>query len=122
MGCAIIGAIACGVMPGFAGAGWSLLMWLLLTLAVLDWRHFWLPDALTLPLAFLGLTAGLWVTDPSLPDRLIGAAGGLLSYIGRREAGRAWDWATPNFWARLAHGSAGKPCPSSCCWALAWAC
>jgi leader peptidase (prepilin peptidase) / N-methyltransferase len=78
MGCAIIGAIACGVMPGFAGAGWSLLMWLLLTLAVLDWRHFWLPDALTLPLAFLGLTAGLWVTDPSLPDRLIGAAGGYL--------------------------------------------
>lgn len=75
-GCAIVGALACGMLPGLAGAGWALLGWLLLTLAVLDWRHFWLPDALTLPLAFLGLTLGLWVTDLTLPDRLIGAAGG----------------------------------------------
>lgn len=76
VGCAIIGALACGSVPGLAGAGWALLGWLLLTLAVLDWRHFWLPDALTLPLAFLGLTLGLWVTDAALSDRLIGAAAG----------------------------------------------
>lgn len=75
-GCAIIGALACGSAPGPAGAGWALFGWLLLTLAVLDWRHFWLPDALTLPLVFLGLTLGLWVTDAALPDRMIGAAGG----------------------------------------------
>ncbi|MCK0531125.1 prepilin peptidase [Sphingobium agri] len=75
-GCAVIGALACGASPGLAGAGWALFGWLLLTLAVLDWRHFWLPDALTLPLAFLGLTLGLWVTDVTLADRLIGAAGG----------------------------------------------
>ena len=31
--------------------GWTLLGWILLTLAILDWRHFWLPDALTMPLA-----------------------------------------------------------------------
>lgn len=74
--CAVIGALACGAAPGLTGAGWALLGWLLLTLAVLDWRHFWLPDALTLPLAFLGLTLGLWVTDVTLVDRLIGAAAG----------------------------------------------
>lgn len=77
-GCAIIGALALGFAPGLDGAGFALLGWLLLVLAVLDWRHFWLPDALTLPLAFLGLTAGLWVTGPSLVDRVIGAAAGYL--------------------------------------------
>ena len=74
--CAVIGALACGLVPGLAGAGWALLGWLLLTLALLDWRHFWLPDALTLPLAFLGLTLGLWVTDAALSARVIGAAAG----------------------------------------------
>jgi leader peptidase (prepilin peptidase)/N-methyltransferase len=80
-GCAIVGALACGVAPGLAGAGWALLGWLLLTLAVLDWRHFWLPDALTLPLIFLGLTLGLWVTDVTLTSRLIGAAGGYAALL-----------------------------------------
>ena len=75
-GCAIIGALAAGFMPGLDGAGWALLGWLLLTLAVLDWRHFWLPDALTLPMAFLGFTIGLWATDATLTDRFIGAGAG----------------------------------------------
>lgn len=73
-GCAVIGALAIGGMPDVGGIGWALLGWLLLTLAILDWRHFWLPDALTLPLAFLGLTIGLWATDVVLMDRIIGAA------------------------------------------------
>lgn len=72
-GCALIGALALGLMPGPGGVGWAVLGWLLLTLAVLDWRHFWLPDALTLPLAFLGLTLGLWTNDVMLLDRIIGA-------------------------------------------------
>lgn len=72
-GCAIIGALAIGGMPDIGGIGWALLGWTLLTLAILDWRHFWLPDALTLPLAFLGLTIGLWATDVILIDRIIGA-------------------------------------------------
>jgi leader peptidase (prepilin peptidase)/N-methyltransferase len=75
-GCAVIAALALGFAPDVAGAGWALLGWLLLTLAVLDWRHFWLPDALTLPLAFLGMTLGQWVTDVALADRAIGAAAG----------------------------------------------
>nr|WP_208404901.1 A24 family peptidase [Sphingobium vermicomposti] len=80
-GCAIIGALALGFAPGLVGAGWALFGWLLLVLAVLDWRHFWLPDALTLPLAFLGLTVGLWITDPLLTDRLIGAGAGYFSLL-----------------------------------------
>lgn len=75
-GCAVIGALAMGMMPGLNGAAWSLLGWFLLTLAVLDRRHFWLPDALTFPLAFLGLTAGLWATDVTITDRAIGAVAG----------------------------------------------
>jgi leader peptidase (prepilin peptidase)/N-methyltransferase len=72
-GCAIIGALAIGGLPDLGGIAWALLGWLLLTLALLDWRHFWLPDALTLPLAFLGFTAGMWATDVILTDRIIGA-------------------------------------------------
>lgn len=75
-GCALIGALAIGGMPDLGGIGWAVLGWMLLTLAVLDWRHFWLPDALTLPLAFLGLTLGMWATDVVLMDRIIGAAVG----------------------------------------------
>src|SRR3546814_2390130 len=62
--------------------GWALLGWMLLTLAILDWRHFWLPDALTLPLAFLGLTIGLWSTDVALIDRIIGAVAGYGALLG----------------------------------------
>lgn len=75
-GCAIIGALAFGFAPDPGGAGWALFGWLLLTLAVLDKRHFWLPDALTLPLAFLGFTIGLWTTGAVMADRVIGAVAG----------------------------------------------
>lgn len=74
--CAFIGALALGMMPDIGGIGWALFGWLLLMLAVLDWRHFWLPDAMTLPLAFFGLTIGLWSTDAMLADRVIGAVAG----------------------------------------------
>lgn len=75
-GCAVIGGVAGAFLPDIGGVGWALLGWLLLTLAVLDWRHFWLPDALTLPLAFLGLTIGLWTTDTAMMDRIVGAVAG----------------------------------------------
>ncbi|KEQ55365.1 Type 4 prepilin-like proteins leader peptide-processing enzyme [Sphingobium chlorophenolicum] len=80
-GCAIIGALALGFAPDLGGVGWALLGWLLLTLAVLDKRHFWLPDALTLPLAFLGLTIGLWTTNANMTDRIIGAVIGYLALL-----------------------------------------
>lgn len=80
-GCAIIGALALGFAPDLGGIGWALLGWLLLTLAVLDKRHFWLPDALTLPLAFLGFTIGLWTTDTAMADRVMGAVVGYLALL-----------------------------------------
>jgi leader peptidase (prepilin peptidase)/N-methyltransferase len=79
--CAIIGALGIGGSPDLGGVAWALLGWLLLTLALLDWRHFWLPDALTLPLAFFGFTIGLWATDVILIDRIIGAAIGYLALL-----------------------------------------
>ncbi len=88
----LIGALALLVLPGaggWAGAGFG---WLLLALLVLDAEHFWLPDALTLPLFVAGLVAGLWL-DPPLMERAIGAVAGWASLAGiafgyRRLAGR----------------------------------
>jgi leader peptidase (prepilin peptidase)/N-methyltransferase len=74
LGGALIGGVACGLLPLPAALLFALAGWLLLTLAVLDARHLWLPDALTLPLAVLGLTLGDWVLPTPLADRAIGAA------------------------------------------------
>ncbi|WP_241241945.1 prepilin peptidase [Sphingobium algorifonticola] len=90
LGCAAIGAGAFLLAPFPAAAGWAVLGWILLTLAVLDWRHFWMPDRLTLPLAFLGFTLGLWTTDLALWDRVIGAAAGYGALLAAALAYRAW--------------------------------
>jgi len=79
--CAAAGAILLYLMPNIAGLGSFVLALFLIPLAILDWRHFWLPDKLTLPLAFLGLTLGQWVTDVSMPGRIIGAAVSYLSLL-----------------------------------------
>lgn len=74
----VIGGTALLVVPGpagWAGAGFG---WLLLTLIILDVEHFWLPDALTLPLLLAGLALGLWL-PPALAERAIGAAAGWAS-------------------------------------------
>lgn len=76
LGCAGIAMAAVMAAPLPQALGWMLLGWGLLTLAVLDARHYWLPDALTLPLVFLGLTIGPWVTGVSPGDAAIGAAAG----------------------------------------------
>jgi leader peptidase (prepilin peptidase)/N-methyltransferase len=61
-----------------------LLGWGLLALASIDFRHYLLPDFLTLPLVPLGLLAA-WLTDPStVVDGLIGAASGLSFVIALR--------------------------------------
>jgi len=73
-GCALIGGIALWALPPFAGLVVAAGGWLLLTLALFDARHFWLPDALTLPLAALGLTLGDWILPAPFWDRAIGAA------------------------------------------------
>ncbi|HEX7820239.1 MAG TPA: A24 family peptidase [Sphingobium sp.] len=77
LGAGAIGVIAFAFAPGMlSAAGWCLLGWMLLALAVLDARHHWLPDALTLPLAFLGFVAGPYATQVVMADRWIGAAAG----------------------------------------------
>ena len=76
---ALIGALALGLMPGTAGWLWALFGWLLLPLALLDARHFWLPDRLNALLAVVGLLFAGSLLGAPLLDRWIGAlAGGLV--------------------------------------------
>lgn len=78
LGCAALAALAFALLP------WERAVWaaaaslILLTLAVLDLRHFWLPDRLTLPLALFGLLAAVG-GPPAIVDRLIGLGAGWLS-------------------------------------------
>ncbi|KTE22662.1 peptidase A24 [Sphingopyxis sp. H050] len=73
LGSALIGVAALAWMPGTAGWLWALFGWMLLPLALLDARHFWLPDGLN---ALLGAT-GLLIAGPMLGtlliDRWVGA-------------------------------------------------
>lgn len=73
LGSALLGIAALAIMPGTAGWLWALFGWLLLPLALLDARHFWLPDGLN---ALLGV-AGLLIAGPllqtTLVDRWVGA-------------------------------------------------
>ncbi len=65
-------------MPGTAGWLWALFGWLLLPLALLDARHFWLPDRISAVLAVAGLLLAGPMLGTALLDRWIGAlAGGL---------------------------------------------
>ncbi|SEQ51209.1 leader peptidase (prepilin peptidase) / N-methyltransferase [Solimonas aquatica] len=74
-------ALACvwrfGYSPQLAAA--LLLSWTLLALAVMDFQTLLLPDALTLPLLWLGLLAALVPIYAPLPAALLGAAFGYLS-------------------------------------------
>ncbi|WP_028965611.1 prepilin peptidase [Sphingomonas phyllosphaerae] len=91
-GCALVGMAAALVAPpaiALAGAAFG---WLLLLLAVMDARDFWLPDPLVAALAVVA-AAGAWVAPPAWQERLIGGAGGfaMLWLIGagyRRWRGR----------------------------------
>jgi leader peptidase (prepilin peptidase)/N-methyltransferase len=91
--CAVIGGVALGLQPGLEGLAGALFGWMLATLALLDLDHFWLPDALVLPLGLFGLAAGLAGLDPPIIDRLIGATAAflvltLIAWSYRRARGR----------------------------------
>lgn len=73
---AAIGAASLAIAPDARGAALALFCWLLLPLAILDWRHFWLPDRLTAVLAVAGLVAGGFLSGVPLVHRLIGGAAG----------------------------------------------
>lgn len=74
--CALIGGAAMFVAPGQAGFMGALFGWLLVALAALDLKHFWLPDRLTASLALVGIASGLTGLAPHMLDRAIGAAAG----------------------------------------------
>jgi leader peptidase (prepilin peptidase) / N-methyltransferase len=80
--------IAAVIVAGWAATrvgGWILwascaLGWTLLVLAAIDFRTYRLPNSLTLPLAAGGLIVAALVDRSILPDHLIGAAAGALSF------------------------------------------
>jgi leader peptidase (prepilin peptidase)/N-methyltransferase len=74
--CASVGAIALSVAPGGEGLAGAYFGWMLVALAVLDFRHFWLPDRLTFILGAMGFATGAIGLSPTLDDRLIGGAVG----------------------------------------------
>lgn len=92
LGSALIGGGALALLAGTAGWLWALFGWLLLPLALLDARHFWLPDRLGALLAVVGLLLAGPLFGANLFDRWIGAlAGGaalaLLAWTYRRMRG-----------------------------------
>lgn len=70
-------AAALLIRPDPSGVALALFWLLLLPAAVLDARHFWLPDRLTIVIAASGLAAGGFVSRASLGNRL---AAGALAY------------------------------------------
>ena len=76
MAAAVFGGAAQLTAPGVAGLALALFWWVLLTLAVLDARHFWLPDRLTILLAVAGLALGGLLWGLGFEHRLVGMAGG----------------------------------------------
>lgn len=90
---AAIGALSGWLAPGPAGVAGAVFGWLLLTLALLDLRAWWLPDIVTALLAASGLATALLGIGPPVNDRLIGGAAGfallwLVGSVYRRTRGR----------------------------------
>ena len=80
--------LACGLLSGYVafhfGFGWQaagvlVLTWGLLAMSMIDCDHQLLPDALVLPLLWLGLIANHFGVFTSLEDALWGAIAGYLS-------------------------------------------
>ena len=74
-----VGALAFAMLePELAIVG-APLGWLLLTIALLDLRHFWLPDRLTALVAVLGLGVGFAGLGVDIINRALGGAAGFLA-------------------------------------------
>lgn len=72
-----VGVAAGLVVPGWESVAGAVFGWLLLALAAIDLRAFWLPNVLTAPLAAIGLAAGLGTPG----ERLIGGAVGFAALL-----------------------------------------
>lgn len=75
LACLLIGASAGLAAPWPEALAGAVFGWLLVVLAALDLRHWWLPDRLTLVLALAGLASAA-VGPPGLGERVIGGAVG----------------------------------------------
>ncbi len=76
---AAIGGVALLCAPPLQALAGMVLGWALLLLIVLDSRHFWLPDRITLPLLAAGLLVAGVGLGPSLVTAAIGAGAGFAS-------------------------------------------
>lgn len=77
-----VAAWAWWLSPGWGAVAGSALGWTLLTLAVIDQRHFLLPDLLTIPLVPAGLVAtALWRPE-AVGAHAVGALAGFLAFVG----------------------------------------
>ena len=89
LACLLIGASAGAAAPWPEAAAGAVFGWLLVTLAALDLRAWWLPDRLTGLLALAGLGSAA-VAPPGLLDRLIGGLAGFASLWAIAAGYRAW--------------------------------
>lgn len=71
-----VGGVSGLLLPGTPGLAAALFGWLLLALAMLDVRAFWLPDRLTALLAASGIAVGVAGIGPDLGQRVIGGIAG----------------------------------------------
>lgn len=78
----VIAAVTAFLLFGlsFEAVSVSVFFWLLIGLAVIDWETGYLPDALTFTLIFSGLSVNMIDALAPLPDALIGAAAGYVSF------------------------------------------
>ncbi|WP_260483124.1 prepilin peptidase [Sphingomicrobium flavum] len=76
---ALIGGVSLYLLPGVTGLVVAVMGWLLVPLVLLDWRHLWLPDRLTLLLGAIGLLVAGLANGLSLMDRAIGGLVGFAS-------------------------------------------
>ncbi len=74
--CGLIGAAAMLIAPGHAGLLGAVFGWLLVTLAALDLKHFWLPDPLVLALVLVAAAGAATGLEPPPIDRAVGAIAG----------------------------------------------
>lgn len=65
--------------PTIELAGALILIWALIALAAIDIDTQLLPDAITLPILWIGLAFNLWLTFTDLPSAVVGAMAGYLS-------------------------------------------
>jgi leader peptidase (prepilin peptidase) / N-methyltransferase len=73
--CAGLGIICAILFPPAQALTAAAICWLLVPLIILDWRHYWLPDALLIWLGIGGLIVGGFLPQQlAITDRLIGGA------------------------------------------------